>query len=97
MGDVIFIIAFLGLLLIPFVIKKMWYWVGTIASMGVCLGVGEAISKACTGATLSKTFWNYSLTNPVVAWIMLLCMFLAWVLLMIHLAWKMINKKPEVK
>lgn len=93
MGDVLFIIVFLSLMIIPFIIKRMWFWVGTIASMGVCLGIGEFISKQTIGMTLSKTFWLFSLSHPVQAWIILGSMFTAWLLLMLHLAWKMLTKK----
>lgn len=95
MIDILFIILFLGLLLIPFIWKKMWYWVGTISAMGVCLGIGELLSKNMTGMTLSKTFWVFSLEYPVQAWIILGCMLSAWFLLMLHLSWKMLKKKVE--
>ena len=95
MGDVLFIVAFLGLLLIPFALTRMWHWVGTIASMGVCLGVGEALSKWQTGMTLSRTLWVFSLENPVQTYLILTCMLTAWILLLIHLAWWMITKRKK--
>lgn len=95
MGDALFIVAFLGLLIIPFAVKRMWYWVGTISAMGVCLGVGEGLSKWQTGMTLSKTLWTYSLDHPVQTSLILGCMFAAWVLLMLHLAWWMITRRKK--
>ena len=99
MGDVLFIVAFLGLLLIPFLIfavknkKGFWYWVGTVATMGAILGIVELISKLATGKTLSSNFWAFSLQDPGSASVILGCWLAAWILLLIHLAWKMINKK----
>lgn len=99
MGDILFITAFLGLMIGPFVYfaikgkKGFWFWVGTIASMGICLGVGELASKIVTGATLSKNFWNLSLESTPAMLIVLSCMALSWTLLLIHLAWKKLTKK----
>lgn len=99
MADVLFIVAFLGLMLGPFIYyglrgkKGMWFWVGTIASMGACLGVGEWASSAFTGNTLSRNVWNLSLEDPFSLAVILGCMGASWTLLLIHLAWKRITKK----
>lgn len=99
MSDVLFVIAFLGLLLIPFIvfaIKKkrgFWFWVGTIATMGIMLGIGELSSKLLTGKTLSSNFWEFSLNDPGSAIVILICMLFAWILLIVHLAWKMIKDR----
>ena len=99
MGDILFIIAFLGLMLAPFVYygikgkNGMWYWVGTIASMGTCLGLGERASKMGSGATLSRNVWHLSLEGGGSLVVVCGCLALSWTLLLIHLAWKRITKK----
>lgn len=101
MGDVLFITAFLGLLLIPmliFAVKKkqgFWHWVGTVATMGVVLGLGELISKISTGNTLSSNFWMFSKNDPGSAIVIIGCWGVAWTLLLIHLGWKMLNGKND--
>jgi len=99
MGDILFITAFLGLLLVPkliFALKRktgFWEWVGTVAAMGAVLGLGELWSKLATGKTLSSNFWAFSLDDPGSAIVILVCWGLAWGLLLLHLAWKMLRKK----
>lgn len=101
MMDVVFIVVFLGLMLIPFTIfavkKKQGfiYWVGTVAFMGVCLGIGELTSKLITGKTLSSNFWAFSLDDPGSAIAIIGCMAIAWLLLLIHLSWKMLKRWLE--
>jgi len=99
MGDIIFIVAFLGFMMGPFIYfgirgkKGMWYWVGTIAAMGICLGIGEGVSKYMTGNTLSRNVWNLSLDKTSDLVLILACMGISWVLLLTHLAWKRLTKK----
>jgi len=102
MGDILFIVAFLGLMMAPFIYygikgkKGMWYWVGTIAAMGVCLGIGELVSKQFTGNTLSRNVWNLSLEDSTSLIFVCGSMALSWTLLLIHLAWKKIIEKKNV-
>ncbi len=102
MGDVLFVIAFLGLMILPFIAvaiwKKMvsfWFWVGTIGAMGICLGIGELISKLSTGNTLSQNFWDFSVQHPLFAIAITASMALSWIILMIHLLWKLITKQKN--
>lgn len=99
MGDVLFIVSFLGLMLAPFIYygirgkKGMWYWVGTVSAMGICLGLGELASKLGTGNTLSRNVWNLSLEDGWSLLIICGCTILSWLILQIHLSWKRITKK----
>jgi hypothetical protein len=99
MGDILFIVSFLGFMLAPFIYygikgkKGMWFWVGTVSAMGICLGLGELASKMGTGATLSRNVWDLSLADPMSLVVVIGCMVVSWTLLMIHLAWKRITKK----
>lgn len=96
MADIIFIAAFLILLIIPPLVFKLWAWVITMICFGILLGIIELVSKVQTGKTISNHFWTWAkknnpdgtLPNKWKAWTILTCWQIAWWLLMVHLAWK---------
>ena len=89
--EVIFIIVMFTFLLLPFVITKQWWWVAFLGAVVIIFGILEAASKIKTGKTLSQSFWKYSEEHKVGSIICLLSLAIGWVLLLLHLAWKMIK------
>jgi fluoride ion exporter CrcB/FEX len=90
--DALFVIGFLCLLLVPFIVYKLWWWVGTLAIIAIILGSGEGISALITGRTLSQEFWKLSQENQMGAMIITICITIAWIFLLCHLNWKIMTK-----
>ena len=59
---------------------------------GICIwfGVMELAAYVNTKQTLSQQFWKWSQKNKVKAWIVLIVLAIAWVLLLVHLGVKLI-------
>lgn len=81
--DALIAIPLLIALAYPFFRKKMWRWIGLI----VLICIYEGALEIFTGDTLSQEFWHNFEWKLV--WILLG----AWILLLIHLAWKRIRGK----
>lgn len=98
MGEMLFIVSFVGLMIgWPFLIKNpkaRWFWFYTMAGCMVWFGIMEAVSKFLggDGKTLSKYFWEFSLEHPTKAAMALGLMLGAWLILLLHLAWKRLRK-----
>lgn len=90
MGDVLFVLGFLALLIGPWILYKMYLWAWTLGIIGVVLGIGEGISALMTGKTLSQTFWAFSQQNPLGAIVISASLIIAWMMLLLHLLWKVI-------
>ena len=96
MGEVIFIIGLILGLVAPFLFLQGFgriLWLITMSTIGVVVGGMELISKLITGVTISRHFWNWSLVHPQSAWMVLGFLLIGWLILLIHLAWKMIFKR----
>ena len=96
--EVLFIIVLFLCLVVPFAIFKLWWWFWFLIAIAILFGVVEAAADLATGRTLSQKFWDWSTKvvdgkkiNVWKAWLVLGCMMGAWIMLLIHLAWKMIK------
>jgi hypothetical protein len=92
MMDALFVIAFLCLLIVPFIIYHLYWWVGTLSIIAITLGIGEGVSALVTGRTLSQEFWKFSQANYWGAIIVTTCLTIAWICLLCHLNWKIMTK-----
>ena len=98
MGEVFFVIALIGGLILPFLFLTgtgRKFWLVTMTIIGLVVGGSELVAKLSTGHSISQHFWTWSLLHPMTAWIVLGLLALGWGSLLIHLAWKMITKKNE--
>jgi hypothetical protein len=96
MGEVLFILGMIGGLVLPFVFltgKGRWYWLIMMTVIGLILGATEIIAVVDTGATISQHFWDWSVKHPTTAWIVLAMLFGGWMVLLVHLAWKLMTNK----
>ncbi len=97
--EVVLIIALFTLLIIPFIIFKLWWWAIFMALVAIVFAIMEVVAHVVTGRTLSQKFWDWSIRpnangkkpNIWKAWLVLGSMLGAWIMLLIHLAWKMIR------
>ena len=100
MGEILFVISLIAFLILPFMFltgKGRIFWLVTMATIGTTVGVSEIVSKISTGKTISNHFWTWSLIHPGTAWLVLGLLALGWGSLLLHLAWKLINKKKETE
>lgn len=96
--EVIFIVVMLAMWILPFAVLKLWWWFWMFTAVGVVFGIFEALAALVTGKTLSQQFWKWSTEtdycgkrkNVGKALIVLACMGIGWIMLLIHLAWKML-------
>lgn len=96
MGEVFFVIGLIGFLIIPFAFltgKGRIYWLITMSTIGLTVVSMEVFSKVTTGKTISNHFWTWSLIHPETAWIVLFALLIGWLILLVHLAWKLIFRK----
>lgn len=88
MGEAIFVVSLLALLVVPFAVVGLWWWFWTMLIIGLWVVAVEIVSKIKDRKTISQKFWGWSLENEKKAWIILSCMLLGWLILLLHLAWK---------
>ena len=99
--EVIFIICMFACWILPPIIFGLMWWAGFFVGVGVLFGAVEILAKVLTGRTLSQKFWDWSMEEEVSAsaivypnkkkaWVYLGCMLAGWIMLLIHLAWKML-------
>ena len=81
--DVLIALPILLGLTLPFLLKGMWRWVGLI----LLIVVYEGILALSTGQTLSQEFWRHF------EWRLIWLLAGAWMLLLVHLAWKRLRRK----
>jgi membrane-bound metal-dependent hydrolase YbcI (DUF457 family) len=67
-------------------------WLGLFAGFTVALAAWEAISYFSTGLTLSQLFWTFSESSPVAAWAIIGSLDVGWLLVLLHLARRLIKK-----
>ena len=79
---------FLLLLAVPFyllgLIWWMWFWI----SLGLVLGIFELVALKYKDKTLSQMFWKWEEENKYKKWILLVSLWAFWVVLIIHLFFK---------
>ena len=100
MGEVFFILGLVGGLIVPFVFltgKGRIYWLVTMSTIGLVLVASEIISTVDTGGTISQHFWHWSVQHPVTGWLVIGMLFMGWVILLLHLAWKLITNRDYRK
>jgi len=96
--EVIFILVMLSMWIVPFAVFELWWWMWMFIAIGIVFAIFELTSKLKTGKTLSVQFWRWSVVknekgqyvNRWKAWTILACMLTGWVMLLVHLAWKML-------
>ena len=88
-GELLFILALL-LPLIPMGIAGQWWLFSVFAVFYVCFGIIEWVAVARTDKTISQHFWDWSKDNKGMAWAILGTMMFMWIMLMWHLAAKII-------
>ena len=90
MRDVLIVLAVLGTIIGGLFYFGLVYWGWFVVGLIVLLAAAEGITRWRSGRTLSQRMWALRGARPVVFWIVWAGMALAFVLLMVHLAWKAI-------
>jgi len=90
MRDVLIVLAVLGTIIGGLFFLGLPYWGWFVVGLIILLVAVELITRWRTGRTLSQRMWALRGSRPVVFWIVWSVMGLAFVLLMVHLAWKAI-------
>jgi len=86
MGEVLFILAMLGLMVAPWwLINVSRYWAAMWSSVAGLVIAVEIVSKVATRRTISQQFWAFGVDNLVLAWVLVGCMIGAIVVLAWHL------------
>ena len=78
MRDAVIAVPVLLVLLVPFIRRRMWRWVGLVG----LIAVYEGILAMVTRQSLSQEFWKHF------EWRLIVLLAGAWGLLLVHLAWK---------
>ena len=86
MDAVLLILALLSIS-VPFMLAKLWWWVGFWIALSIVLAIVEIAAKVITGRTISQQFWDWRKTNPPKwqKWLILGGMILFWIYLLCHL------------
>ena len=83
--DILQVVGMFVLLIVPFLLAKLWLWVWLWGYVLVGFGVFELIAYLSTGRTLSQQFGDYRKKNRGRGNAILICMLLSWLLLLWHL------------
>ncbi len=83
--DIAQVVGMFILLIVPFMLAKLWYWVFLWAYVLVGFGVFELIAWLKTGRTLSQQFGDYRRNDKLKGNAILGAMLLGWLLLLWHL------------
>lgn len=83
-AEIAFIITLVVCFLAPPAIFGQWWLFGVFLLFFGCFGVVELVAKAKTGKTVSQHFWALKKKNKVAAWIIVVCMLIAWLSLLWH-------------
>lgn len=73
MSGITIILTFIGLLVIPAAVFKLWYWFWFFFTVGLVLIAFEIIAVVKTGKTISQQFQSYYETNKGKALILAGC------------------------
>jgi hypothetical protein len=80
--------AFLLLLALPFYLLGLKWWCWFWIALGLVLGIFELVARNKRELTLSQMFWFWSLSNKGKKWILFTTLILFWIVLMVHLFFK---------
>jgi len=81
----------LAIITIPLMMGRLWWWMGLL----VLIAGYEGVTTLVSGQSLSQQFWALHLTRPVLGWGILVIFAVAWIGLLVHLAWKRLKQKEE--
>lgn len=86
MDAVLLILALLSIS-IPFIIAKLWWWVGFWITLSIVLAIVELAAKIITGKTISQQFWKWRKEEAKwwQKWLILGGMVAFWIYLLCHL------------
>jgi hypothetical protein len=86
MDAVLLILALLSIS-VPFIIAKLWWWVGFWVTLSIILAIVEIAAKVITGKTISQQFWAWrrDVGKPWEKWFVFLGMTAFWIYLLCHL------------
>ena len=88
MDAVLLIGAFALLLIVPFALAKLYFWMWFWLGIALLLAAGEGISFFTTGKTMSQKFWAWRRDQTVPMWkkwLILGGMGVFWIFLLGHL------------
>ena len=91
MPDWAIAILVLSIITIPLLVARLWWWVGLL----VVIAGYEGVTTLVSGQSLSQQFWALHLTHPVLGWSILVIFAVAWIGLLVHLAWRRLRNKEE--
>ena len=81
------IIVLFGLLLGPAAYFGQWWLFAVFLAFGLIFGIIEVVSIKVSGKSVSQHFWALKDKSPRKAIIILVCMVVAWGLLILHFWW----------
>lgn len=86
MDAVLLILALLSIS-IPFIIAKLWWWVGFWITLSIILAIVELAAKIITGKTISQQFWAWrkDVDKAWQKWLIFGGMTAFWIYLLCHL------------
>lgn len=83
--DTIEVTALFTLLILPFLLAKLWWWAGFfVVTLGV-FGAIEIYLNMFKNTTLTKMFRKYRKEHPKMGLMILICLLLGWLVLLFHL------------
>lgn len=97
MGEVFFIFSLIGGLILPFGFLRGWgrkMWIGTMSTIGLVVVTAEVIGVQVFGKTISRMYWEWSLENEALSWVVVGLLWCGWTFgLLLHLQWKVIKRR----
>lgn len=98
MGEAFFVIGLIGFLVLPFLFltgKGRMFWIITMGTIGVWIGMMEIVAKygGGDGNTISRYFWEWSLNHEGTAWLVIGLLQIGWLILLVHLIWKVLKRR----
>lgn len=83
--DILQVTGMFILLILPFVLVKLWWWVWMWGAVLGIFAAFEIASYVVTKRTLSQQFGKFKREHPVEGWLILGSMILGWGFLILHL------------
>jgi hypothetical protein len=71
-------------LIVPALIMKQYWLAGMFFVFGLCFGIGEGLSVHFSGLSISQHVWILREQSYIKALILVICMQIAWSLLIAH-------------
>jgi len=95
LSEIVFIAAIVGFMIGPWFLMDgtpKVYWLSTFSIIVGVIIIAEALAFYTHGRTISQMFWAFSLENHHKAWAIIGMLGLSFIILLCHLAAKMINR-----